>query len=227
MTIDALPTAPAPGDSKSVFNSRMFAFLAALVGFVPQANELAADANDDAAAADAARVLAETAKTASEAARDAANASAAASAASAGGAVWASGSYTTGARAWSPTNQRLYRRLSPGGASPTDPASDPTNWASVPIDLPVEIVTGTSGTLRANVRTVATNAAACAFTAPTLAAGDSFEVDFQNGRLNNSVDIAAQTIKGPNGSTASGVITHNVRGLLRLYSDGTNLRSAS
>lgn len=154
-------------------------------------------------------------------------ANAANAAASAGATQWASGSYSTGARVWSPTNQRLYRRLSPGGASPTDPASDPTNWASVPIDLPVEIVTGTSGTLRANVRTVATNAAACAFTAPTLVAGDSFEVDFTNGRLNNSIDIAAQTIKGPNGSTASGVITHNVRGLLRLYSDGTNLRSAS
>ncbi len=134
MTIDALPTAPAPGDSKSVFNSRMFASLAALVGLVPQANALAEEVNDDAAAADAARVLAETAKTASEAARDAANASAAASASSAGASLWASGSYATGVRVWSPTNQQLYARRAPGGATSVDPGSssgDSANWQRV------------------------------------------------------------------------------------------------
>lgn len=134
MTINALPTAPDPGDSKSVFNFRMFAFLAALVDFVPQANDLAEEVNDDAAAADAARVLAVTAKTASEAARDAASASAANAAASAGATEWTSGSYTTGTRKWSPTNQQLYARRAPGGATSVDPGSssgDPTNWQRV------------------------------------------------------------------------------------------------
>lgn len=227
MTIDALPTAPAPGDSKSVFNFRMFAFLAAMVGFVPQANDLAEEVNDDAAAADAARVLAETAKTASEAARDAANASAAASAASAGGTPWAAGTYSEGVRATSPSNQRLYSRLAPGGGSPTDPALDPTNWRPVPIGLPIKVITGTSGTLAPNTRYVATNPSACAFALSAMTDGDVFEIDFANGRRNNSVDIGAMVIKGPNGATATGVITHNAGGLLRLYHDGTNIRSAA
>ena len=153
-------------------------------------------------------------------------ANAANAAASAGATQWASGSYSTGARVWSPTNQRLYRRLSPGGASPTDPVSDPTNWAPVPISLPTDTVTGTTATIRANVRTRCTNPAAVALTFPTLTTDDVVEIDFENGRLDNSFDIGAQTIKGPNGTTATGVITHTAGGFLRLYFNGTNIRSA-
>lgn len=46
---------------------------------------------------------------------------------------WASGSYATGAAVWSPIasaagTPAVYIRKAPGGASPTDPANDSTNW---------------------------------------------------------------------------------------------------
>lgn len=226
MTIDALPAAPDPSDSQSVFDAKMFAFLAAMVPLPGQVNDTTADAQAAATAADAARVLAQAARDLALTYRDASAANAAAAAASAGGTAWASGSYSIGVRATSPSNQRLYSRRSPGGASPTDPALDPTNWKPVPIDLPVDTVTGTTGTIRANVRTRCTNAAAVALTFPTLDSEDVIEIDFENGRLDNSFDLGAQTIKGPNGSTATGVITHTAGGFLRLYFNGTHIRSA-
>jgi len=60
----------------------------------------------------------------------AANAAAAAAsaAATAGATKWVSGSYAEGAAVWSPTDGQTYRRKAPGGASPTDPAADSTNW---------------------------------------------------------------------------------------------------
>jgi hypothetical protein len=53
--------------------------------------------------------------------------------------MWVSGSYTTGTVVWSPADGQNYRRKSPGGASVTDPASDPTNWYAITslISLPV------------------------------------------------------------------------------------------
>lgn len=227
MTITALPSAPDPSDSQSVFDAKMFSFLAALEDFVGEANDTAAEVDADATAADAARVLAQAARDLALTYRDASAANAAAAAASAGGTTWASGSYTTGTRAISPSNQRLYRRLSPGGSSPTDPASDPTNWAAVPIGLPTVTVSGTTGTARPNERTRCTNPAAVALTVSTMVADDLLELDFENGRRDNSFDIGAMTIKGPNGTTATGVITHSAGGYLRLYHDGTYLRSAA
>lgn len=46
-------------------------------------------------------------------------------------AVWASGTYATNAPAYSPINGLVYRRKAPGGASPTDPSADPTNWTLI------------------------------------------------------------------------------------------------
>jgi|GEM_PF-830783 len=60
-----------------------------------------------------------------------ASASANAAAATAGAAMWVSGSYTTGQAAISPSNLQTYRRKAPGGTSPTDPASDSTNWEAL------------------------------------------------------------------------------------------------
>ena len=224
--ITPLGTPPSSSDSAN-FDARADALLGQLPTTATEINAVAENAYDNAVEAAASAATALTRQTAAEAARDAANASAAAAAASAGASVWASGSYTTGTRAWSPSNQRLYARRSPGGASPTDPASDKTNWAPVPIDLPNETISGTSGTLRPNVRHVATNAATCAFALDPMADGDVIEIDFQNGRMTNTFDIGSMTIKGINGTTATGVITNDVEGLVRLYHDGTYLRSAA
>jgi hypothetical protein len=51
MTISTLPPAPEPSDSPQDFNNKAFAFVAALDGFVTEANQLASDVNDDAVAA--------------------------------------------------------------------------------------------------------------------------------------------------------------------------------
>lgn len=219
------PTAP-NRNSPATFRVRMDDFLAWLVAWVTELT--AAITNVFTNATSAYESATDAAASASSAATSAlsASGSAAASAASAGATEWASGSYATGTRKWSPSDQRLYARRAPGGASPTDPASDPTNWAPVQIGLPIDVLTGTTGTVRANVRTRCTNAAAVAVTLPTLADGDVVEIDFDNGRYDNSFNVGSQTIKGPNGSTATGVITHDEGGFLRLYFNGTHIRSA-
>lgn len=224
-TITALGTPPSSQDSAN-FDARADTLLGALPTFVTETNALADNVYDNAVEAAASAAASDASADASAASALTSAANAAAAAASAGGSAWASGSYTTGTRAISPSNQRLYRRLSPGGSSPTDPASDPTNWAAVPIGLPTVTVSGTTGTARPNERTRCTNSAAVALTVSTMVADDLIEIDFSNGRRDNSFDIGAMTIKGPNGTTATGVITHSAGGYLRLYHDGTYLRSA-
>lgn len=218
-------TPPSSQDSAN-FDSRADQKMADDVVKVAEYTALAENVYDNAVEAVNAAAAALGYRDSAQAYRDASAANAAAAAASAGGTTWASGSYTTGTRAISPSNQRLYRRLSPGGSSPTDPASDPTNWAAVPIGLPTVTVSGTTGTARPNERTRCTNSAAVALTVSTMVADDLIEIDFSNGRRDNSFDIGAMTIKGPNGTTATGVITHSAGGYLRLYHDGTYLRSA-
>jgi hypothetical protein len=225
-TITALGTPPSSQDSAN-FDARADALLGALPTFVTETNAVAVNAYGNAVDAYGNAVAGAASASASAASAVTAAANAAAAAASAGGATWSSGSYSTGTRAISPSNQRLYSRRAPGGASPTDPASDKTNWAPVPIDLPNETISGTSGTLRPNVRHVATNAATCAFALDPMTDGDVIEIAFQNGRLTNTFDIGSMTIKGINGTTATGVITNDVEGLVRLYHDGTYLRSAA
>lgn len=225
-TMTAPPPAPDRAD-RATFSARA----TALAEFnkttgVPEMQTAINSAYTNAVSAHEAADEAAANQNSAELARDTAIANAQAAAASSGATEWTSGTYSTGVRKWSPSNQRLYSRLAPGGASPTDPASDPTNWAAVPIGLPTVTVTGTTGTARPNERTRCTNPAAVALTVSTMVADDLIEIDFANGRRDNSFDIGAQTIKGPNGTTASGVITHSAGGYLRLYHDGTYLRSA-
>lgn len=105
MPITALPTPPSTANPNG-FAAAADALLSALPGFVGEANTLEANVN--------AKEL-----------------SAAASAVSAGGAagaaVWASGNYSAGQTAWSPSNFQTYRARTTGN-KPTDPAIDATNW---------------------------------------------------------------------------------------------------
>lgn len=58
MTITALPPAPQPTDTQASFNSKAFAFVAALDTFVSDANTLATDVNADAVDASTSKTLA-------------------------------------------------------------------------------------------------------------------------------------------------------------------------
>ena len=61
MTITALPTAPSPTDTSAAFNTKAFALVAALDGFVTQANALEANVNAKETSTNAAAVTAASA----------------------------------------------------------------------------------------------------------------------------------------------------------------------
>lgn len=142
MTIDALPTPPQPSDSKETFNTRMFAFLAAMVSFVTQTNATATEVDADAAAAAASKNAALSSQNAAAASQLAAASSATAAAASAGATAWnPATNYSVGQRAWSLIDAQLYRRIV-AGTTATDPRNDQTNWARVWVEP--EMVTAES-----------------------------------------------------------------------------------
>ncbi len=117
MPITPLPTPPQPTDTTAQFNTKAFAFVAALAQFVTESNIQAAEVDADA-------VLAQLGKTEALAA-------AAAAAAVAGATRWTSGTtYAQGAAVWSPITFLTYRRRT-AGAGTTDPSADSTNWAQV------------------------------------------------------------------------------------------------
>lgn len=130
-TIDPLPPPPDPSDSKSVFNSKAFAFWAAMPTLRAQINIVNGEAYASAVAAAASASTATTKAAEAYESANSASANAIAAAASAGATAWVSGaSYADGQRVWSPINQQLYRRVG-AGAGTTDPSLDDTNWALV------------------------------------------------------------------------------------------------
>lgn len=189
-TISALPPAPQPTDDTSTFNAKAFALLAALAGFVTEAN---AQAGENNTAASTATTGAGTATTkAAEAAATLLSciANAQAAAASAGAIAWVSGTtYAVGDVRWSPVDNRVYRRRV-AGAGTTDPSADSTNWGLVSSNgLQLVVVTGTTQTAASGGRYVLTNAAQSTLTAPpSPQAGDRFAVKVANGRFDNLVN---------------------------------------
>ena len=145
MPITTLPEPPNRGtNTAEQFSTNADTFLGALPQFVQEANALQTAVN-----ASEAQAIAKAAETVSNAAaaldaKNAAEQAVVAATAVAGSTVWASGSYVTGAVVWSPINGQNYRRKSPGGASPTDPSLDPTNWYSL-ISLQGLAITRISG----------------------------------------------------------------------------------
>jgi len=127
-TIAALPTPPQTSDPSN-FDTRADAFMTALPTLVTETN--AASANVYANAVDAA-----ASATAANTDKLSAAASAAAAAASAGAATWANtgATYAIGDLRKSPSNGRIYRRLTASSAGTTDPSVDITNWAIYTLD---------------------------------------------------------------------------------------------
>lgn len=225
-TISTLPPAPQPTDDTATFNTKAFALLAALATFVSETNAVAGEGNASAASA-AGSASTATAKAAEALASQLAALASAQSAAAAQGAIaWVSGTtYAIGDTRWSPADGRIYRRRT-AGAGTTDPSADPTNWAALsPNGLMLATITGTSATVSANTDTNFTNAAACAATVPALSTGESVVIRFDNGRLDNTVDLGARSMIGPNGVICSGVITLNTIPMLALRWWGDYYRS--
>lgn len=222
MTMTALPSAPLPTDDNATFNSKAFALLGALAGFVTEANATEAAVDADAAAALSHKNAAATSEANASAFASAAAGNAAAAATSAGAAIWASGSYSAGQAARSPSNQRVYIARTTG-SKPTDPALDPTNWKLAAAGaLPDVPYAGTTATASLNERSRLTNAAAVAVTVPApTAAGDYWSCLFENGRYDNSFNIGAATLRH-NGVSHTGVITNNLRLAPDLVSVGAN-----
>ena len=198
MPMTPLPTPPGPTDSTSVFNTRAFAFLAALPIFQTEANAVEAAVDADAAAAAASAAASASWASASADSAAVANNSALAAAAAAGAAAWVSGTtYTLGAVVWSPITRLVYRRTV-AGAGTTDPSADTTNWALAAVGQPqLVIVTGTSVAMSAGMHAVLTNAALSTATLPpSPQPGDTCWIAAGNGRLDNVVAHNGQRIMG-------------------------------
>lgn len=117
-------------------------------------------------------------------------------------ALWAGGSFATGALARSPTDGLIYVRRSPGGASPTDPKLDPTNWRMAAMQMPTtQIVSATTHTIEPFTAIEMSNAAKVTVTFPASPAVDDwFFLGVQNALFNNEVNPGALNIQGQPGN---------------------------
>lgn len=130
-SIPALPPAPDPSTPSTTFDNTAYTWSAALPAHSAGVAAVGANVHANALEAEADALFAEQQALYALSSKNDAEAAAVAASAVSGATQWASGSYATGAVVWSPTNGQNYRRKAPGGASPTDPAADPTNWYSL------------------------------------------------------------------------------------------------
>lgn len=202
-TITALPPVPQPADDVGTFNTKAFAFVAALVQFVTETNAVAGETNTAAGAAATSAAAALVSKLAALASETAALASAQSAAASAGASLWVAGSYTTGTPVYSPTSSLVYRRKSPGGASPTDPANDPTNWSLAIIAAPLyRPETGATVNAEVNVEHGLRRAGVQEVVMPAApSVGDIFWVCVENGRTDNFLTTGGAKVNGEDQAT--------------------------
>lgn len=165
-TLTPLPAVPDRAD-RATFSARATTFFDQLKNVtVAQWQAAMANVYDNASEAATSAGTATTQANAAVDARNAAQAALAAAQVVSGATLWVSGSYATGAVAWSPSNGQNYRRKSPGGSSPTDPANDPTNWYSLGalLGLTATVVSSNTAAL-AGRHYIAT--ANCTLTLPT------------------------------------------------------------
>ena len=176
----ALPVAPSRNDI-TTFADRGDALMAALPGFVTEANALEANVVAKEASATASAAAATSAASAVTAYRNAA--------------VWAAATpYALHSTAFSPIDQRVYRRVI-AGTTPTDPSADATNWSPVDIGFRVAVVTLTTQAAVANTHYVLTNVGTTTVTLPASPlSGDAIWVTGANSLENNVIARNGQTI---------------------------------
>lgn len=134
MAITPLPDAPETTDTPQQFNSKAFAFVQALDGFVTEANAQATTINSNATNSTT------SANTATTKAAEA-SASANGAAVSANVTLWITGTtYAVGDDVFSPITFETYRSKS-AFTSSTDPSLDDTNWQQITSVSPAEIAT--------------------------------------------------------------------------------------
>lgn len=190
VTVPTLPPAPSRTQAPDAFIVAADLWVGALPGFGAALNALGAEAEANAAAAEASAVSASASATQADAAAVAADASADSAAASSGAAIWAAGNYNTGVAAISPSDLLVYRRRAPGGASPTDPALDPTNWAiATSYAPPYEDFTGATGTVAYGKEARLKGAMAQTLSVPAPDSNSVFWVRVLNNRVDNVLDI--------------------------------------
>lgn len=193
---------PLPSDDLATFNAKAFATLSALNPWATEANATASDANADAASALDSKNAAATSETNASGFASAASSSAAAAATSAGAAVWASGSYSAGQAARSPSNMRVYIARTTG-SKPTDPALDPTNWRIAGGELVLIVVSGSTQAAAVGGR-YALRGPSCVLTAPpSPQAGDQFAVKVANGLTTNTINWNGAKHEGISDATST------------------------
>ncbi len=197
MSITALPDPPLRRDGPANFADKGDTFMAALPQFVTEANTLIDETNgikDTASArADAALASEQAALASQQATAALANAAQAWRDAP----LWnAATAYSVGQAAYSPINQRVYRRLI-AGTTATDPSADATNWTVIDGGLIVVLVTGTTKAAAQGNHYVLTNVAATTVTLPAVVSeGDTVWVTVANGLDTNVIARNGQTIMG-------------------------------
>ena len=142
MAITPLPAAPEPTDSTAEFNSKAFAWVAALDTFTTQANALETnvdglESSTQVFAGQASNSASQAAASATASANSATTAlgHASAAAANTNAPLWVSGTtYAAGALVYSPITARTYRRKT-AGAGTTDPSADSTNWTALFLEI--------------------------------------------------------------------------------------------
>lgn len=191
-------TPPSTSDPTN-FDPRADQFLSAFPALQSQINTTADQTYGNALESFTAATSASASATSASASASVAQAASVTASQYAGATAWTSGSYATGAVVFSPISGLVYRRKSPGGSSPTDPANDATNWNLATIAAP-RYVAGTSTTVTGaiNCHHVLTGGSAQNIVMPTagLVAGDILWVSVANGLETNYLTMGGNKVNG-------------------------------
>jgi hypothetical protein len=193
-TINALNGITPPSTTDPLnFDTRADIFLGALPSLQNQVNTVADQTYDNASEAYTKAVEASTSAASAAVSASSAALSSTAAAQYTAASMWVAGSYPTGTVVWSPLRGVPYRRKSPGGASPTDPALDLVNW-TLAVVVAIPYVLSTDATIQAVPSTEyglqALSAQNVVMPDPaTLEIGSVVGISIENGRLDNYLTL--------------------------------------
>lgn len=191
-------TPPSTSDPTN-FDPRADAFLTALPTLQSQINTTADQTYSNALDALTSATQASTSAASASASASAAAAASVTASQYAGSTAWTSGSYASGAVVFSPISGLVYRRKSPGGASPTDPANDPANWNLATVAAPryyAETATTVTGVINAHHMLMGVLTQNVVLPTSGLAAGDILWISVANGLDTNYLTLGGNKVNG-------------------------------